>query len=279
MMKVKKLLWIPLLLLVFSLAVFVMNYQKYGDLILKDIDLRGGTLITIETRSPINLEELEKVLSQKYGSVIISGLKSLTGYGATIQVSSDIDPEDVLATIKSLGIVVKGHSIETVGPSLGEAFWQQVVSVLVAGFLFMAIMIYLIYRSPVPTFAIVVTSVSNILTTIAILNFFGIPISFPAFAALLMILSYTVDTNIVLTTKVLRAKKRGFQKAYKEALVTALKIIIAVIAAMSVMLLVPTSKVLTDIALILVVGLANDLVYTWILNAGILEIYLEGHAK
>jgi len=42
------------------------------------------------------------------------------------------------------------------------------------------------------------------------------------------------------------------------------------------MLLLPTSKVLVDIALILIFGLSNDLIYTWILNASILEIYLEG---
>ncbi|MCD6402729.1 MAG: hypothetical protein J7K98_00170 [Candidatus Aenigmarchaeota archaeon] len=278
-MKIKKLLPIPVALFIFSLLVLFNNYKTYGEFIQKDIDLKGGTLITIETYQPLELDKVESELAKTFGSVIVSGLKSLTGYGATIQVSSDVHAEDVIKVIENMGIKIRGYSVETVGPALGEAFWYQIVKVLVGGFVFMGIMVFLIYRSPVPSFAIVITSIANILTTVALVNIIGLKISFPGFAALLMVLSYTVDTNIVLTTKSLRSGKKGFEQTYKTAFSTAFKIIIAVVASMSVMLLVPTSRVIVDIAIILIIGLLNDLVYTWILNASILEIYIEGMKK
>ena len=277
--KIKYLMWIPILLLVASFGVLIHNKITYGEFILKDIDLKGGTLITIETKEPVDTANVEKVLEEKYGSAIVSGLKSLTGYGATVQVSSEVDVKDVIKTLKDLGIKITGYSVETIGPALGEAFWNQVVEVLVGGFIFMGIMVFLIYRSPVPSFAIVITSISNIITTIALTNLIGMKMSFPGFAALLMVLSYTVDTNIVLTTKSLRSGKKNFMKTYKQAFNTALKIILAVIVSMSVMFLIPTSRIITDIATILVVGLTNDVVYTWILNASILEMYVEREKK
>ncbi|RLE48233.1 MAG: hypothetical protein DRJ31_07635 [Candidatus Methanomethylicota archaeon] len=278
-MKIKKLLPMPIILLLFSLFILLNNYRNEGEFIIKDIDLKGGTLITIETSAPLELDEIERILSKKFGSVIVSGLKSLTGYGATIQVGSEVKAKDVIQELEKMGIEIKGYSVETVGPALGEAFWDQIVKVLIGGFVFMGIMVFLIYRSTVPSFAIVLTSIANIITTIALANFVGLKISFPGFAALLMVLSYTVDTNIVLTTKCLRGGKKNFEKTYKAAVSTAFKIIIAVVAAMSIMLIIPTSRVIVDIAAILIIGLLNDLVYTWILNASILEIYIEGVKK
>ncbi len=90
-----------------------------------------------------------------------------------------------------------------------------------------------------------------------------------------MLIAYTVDTNIVLTTRVLKSDKKTYESEYRGALITGGMLIGAITLTMFITLILSTSKLLTNIASILVIGFLNDLVYTWILNAGILEMYVE----
>ena len=59
----KKLLLIPLILLVFCFVYMASFYSQNNDIIRKDISLKGGTSITINDN--INTEELEQALSEK----------------------------------------------------------------------------------------------------------------------------------------------------------------------------------------------------------------------
>ena len=56
---------------------------------------------------------------------------------------------------------------------------------------------------------------------------------------------------------------------------TALTLIATITATMFIVLFVSTSKLLVNIAEVLVIGFLSDLVFTWILNAGLLEIYFK----
>jgi preprotein translocase subunit SecF len=273
-MKIKTLTFIPVVLFVASLLILFHNYYSTGDFILRDIDLKGGSLIIVETDKPINTNLLETNLEQKYGSVLVSSLRTTTGYGVSIEVAATANTTDVIDDIKSLGISVSSFSVETIGPTLGTLFFQQIVYVLIVGFLLMSIVIFIIYRSVLPTFGIVFASFSNILTTLAITTLFGIKISFAGFAGLLMLIAYTVDTNIVLTSKVLRTSKEEFKKQYKKALTTGLTLIATITITMALVVFLSTSKLLVNIGEILIVGFLNDIAYTWILNAGILEMYI-----
>lgn len=268
-MELKKLLVIPVSLVCFSLLILMNNYLKTGDPILKDVDLKGGTLITIESKNPIDVNKLEEELTKVFSSVSVSGLVTPNGYGALIEVER-IEAEKVINLVRSLGIPVTSYSVETIGPELGNLFFTQVIQLLVSAYVLMSIVIYLIYRNLTSSIGIVFASVANIVTTLALTSLFGIKISFAGFAGLLMLIAYTVDTNIVLTSKVLGARK--FFQQYKKALKTGIMLTATVTTAMVLVQIFSTSRLLTNIAQILVIGFLNDLAYTWIFNASILEI-------
>ncbi len=274
-MELKKLIVIPIILFIFSILILLNNYLQTGDFIQKDIDLKGGALITIESDDLIDIDELETALSEEFGSVIINSLRTMSGYGVTIGIAADVDSEDVIEVVENTGVTIASRSVETVGPMLGEAFLSQITRVLIAAFVFMTIIVFLIYRSYVPSVLISLMSFANIITTIALMNFFGISISFAGFAALLMVLSYTVHTAIVLTTKSIKAGKEDFMKAYGQGLRTSIKILLCVVCSMIPALIFAISKILTTIAWVLIIGLLNDFVYTWIFNARILQMWLE----
>jgi preprotein translocase subunit SecF len=275
----RQLISLPITLFILSVAILLYNFYTTGEFFLRDIDLKGGTLITIETSKPVDTKLLENRLSKEYGSVLISSLKTSTGYGANIEVSENVNADNVISSIKNLGVDVISFSVESIGSSLGELFFSQLVYVLTVGFVLMSIVIFIIYRNPVSSFAIVFASLSNILATLAFTSLIGIKISFAGLAGLLMLIAYTVDTNIVLTSKVIRSDPEEFPKKYKRAFITGITLIITITITMIVVYFLSTSKLLTNIASILVIGFITDLPFTWIFNANVLEWWIRRKYK
>lgn len=271
--KLKHLVLIPVSIFVFSLLILLNNYRTTGDFIAKDVDLKGGTLIIIESSKPINIKLLEEQLSKKYGSIIISSLKTLTGYGVNIEIFADANTTQIINDVKEYGVEITSFSVESIGPVLGELFWKQVVYVLVVGFVLMSLIIFIVYRVPIVSFSIIFAILANIIATLAITSILGIKISFASFAGLLMLIAYSVDTNIVLTSKALKGME-NFNSAYKKALRTGLTLTGTITATMVVVLLLSTSKLMTGIAEVLVIGFLMDIPNTWILNSFLIEWYI-----
>lgn len=268
---------IVLPLIVFAAAGFVLfdNYQKTGDFVIKDVDLKGGNLITIETPEPVSSEHVERLLSAEFGSVFVSGLQSATGYGAKIEVASEVKTSDVISVLEADGIEITGFTEEVVGPALGQQFFEEITRMIAVAFILMSIVIFVIYRNPVSSFGIVFSGLANIVTTLAIVTFFGVSISFAGFAGLLMLIAYTIDTNIVLTTKVLKSNSQDFKIQYRRALKTGVMLIATITITMLIAMMLSSSKLLVNISQVLVVGFLVDLLFTWVFNAGLLEWWIR----
>jgi len=274
-MKLKNLIFIPIILLLISIFILYQNKQTEGSWIKKDIDLKGGLLVTIESSQKIDAKQVENILTQKFGSVIVSSLRTSTGYGATIETDISVQLEDVINTLKDSNIPMDSYSAEIIGPALGEAFFNQVRNVLIIAFGLMGVMIFFVYKNPLPSFSIVFAVAGDIIAALAITSLFGVSIGFAGFVSLLMFIAYAVDTNIVLTSSLLKIKKEDFKKEYKKALRTGLTMTFAVVLTMSVVLILSTSKLLTNIAAVLLVGFLADIIFTWIFNASLLRYYIE----
>jgi preprotein translocase subunit SecF len=270
---------VPIALFVISAGVLFWNYVQTGDFIIKDVDLKGGTLVTINSPEQIDARDLENRIAERFGSGIVSGLRTTTGYGATIQIESGTPASEVVGLAKEAGIEVTDYTEETIGPALGNLFFEQVRNTLIIAFVLMSIVIFVIYRNLVSSFGIVFATLANIITTLAITSLLGIQISFAGFAGLLMLIAFTVDTNIVLTSKVVaKGSAEGFMPRYRKALVTGVTLVATIAATMAVVLVLSSSKLLVNIAEVLVIGFLADLVYTWILNARLLEIHFNRRA-
>jgi len=273
--RLPKLILLPIAFFLLSLVILAFNFIRTGDFILRDIDLKGGTVINIATLEISDTTKIEQHLSDNYGSAFVSNVRTATGYGIEIQVDKDVNVNDVINDLKSFGIVVNSFTSESIGSFLGNFFFEQVVYILSVGFILMSIVIFIIYRNPITSFGIVFASLANIITTLAITSLIGIKISFAGFAALLMLIAYTVDTNIVLTNKVLKSTPENFKIQYKKALSTGLVLISTITLTMLIVLILSPSKLLVNISQILVIGFIFDLPYTWIFNSTILEMWIN----
>jgi len=136
-------------------------------------------------------------------------------------------------------------------------------------------LIVLYARKSVPSVAVILAAFSDIVITLAVTTVAGIEISTAGIAAFLMLIGYSVDTDILLSTRVLKRTKGTVYTRLVGAVKTGLTMNFTTLAAITVALLVAQSAVITQIMTILLIGLIVDMINTWFQNAGILRWYLE----
>jgi len=147
-------------------------------------------------------------------------------------------------------------------------------------FLFMSITIFIIFREPVPAVTVILAAIIDMIVAMAGMSIFNIPLSIASVGALLMVIGYSIDTNLLLTTRILKRREGTVVERAEGALKTGMTMSITAIASMAVLytvtvILIPEASVLSDIAAVLLFGLIGDILTTWFMNLGILRWYVE----
>ena len=283
----KKLLIIPFVLLFIALVLIFYKYSTTSEFIEKGISLKGGTTITIPMVKGVNIEELRaSLLSSFPGRDINIRELSRIGQSSGIIIEADVDPEetDELSSFlekveRELSIKKDDYSIEIIGSSLGESFFRETIVAISIAFLFMGIVVFIYFRSFVPSIAVILSAFSDIIETLAIVNLLEIKLSTAGIAAFLMLIGYSVDTDILLSTRVLKVTEGTVFEKIKGAMRTGLMMSGTTIVAILTALIFTQSEVIRQIMIILLIGLGIDLINTWIQNAGLLRLYVERKQK
>jgi len=274
----KHLLLIPALILIFSFIYMGIFYSNTGDFIHKDISLTGGTTITINEK--IDLEDLEGHLTDKLDSFSIREISSLgTGEPIAVVIETTTEPDvakQVLEEYLNFKLTKENSSIEFTGAALSQGFFKQLLIAILLAFIFMAIVVFIIFRSFVPSAAIIISAFADIFMTLTLLNLLGVQMSTAGIIALLMLIGYSVDTDILLTNRVLKRKQGSLNSRIYSAFNTGIMMTITSLLAVTAALLVVSSfsATLTKIFSVLVIGLGFDLLNTWITNVSILKWYV-----
>lgn len=277
--KYKILLVLPILLIVFSLFQIGFQYATTGDFIAKDISLKGGVSVTIPTNEKVDTFLLQEKLLEKGFNTNVRNIGS-GGKNIGFLVEADMDlnnkdlSDELIAAINEEILVGEDYSIEGVGATIGSSFFKQAMIALLFSFLIMAIIVGINFKTFVPSSAVIMAAVSDIIVTVAIANIIGIKFSTAGLAALLMLIGYSVDTDILLTTRVLKRKEGTIMKRVISAMKTGMLMNFTTLVAIVVGLFVSSSEVIKQIMTILFIGLLVDQCFTWIQNVGILRIYL-----
>lgn len=267
---------VPLLVLILSVAILVNQYNQTGEWFKRSIELKGGTLITINTEERLEITDVETQLRSKFHPINVREVRSFEGYGTIIDTSSDVEADEILAELAAMGVNTDDNSIESIGPSLGMAFWAQAQIAIIMAFIFMGIIVFVIFRTFVPSIAVIMSAMSDILITLGIMQVLGIELSLAGLAALLMLIGYSVDTDIMLTSRLLKeSEEKTLEDKLKRALKTGLTMTLTSIGALAALLLSAISPVLSQIAMVLLIGLTFDIMNTWLMNSVILRWYCE----
>ncbi len=175
---------------------------------------------------------------------------------------------------KLLVVVVSIVLISLVISNKGGSLPITIISVILAVFLF-----YLYIKYSMPSFAVILSAFSDIVVTLAIVNLLGIKLGTAGIAAFLMLIGYSVDTDILLSTKVLKRKVGTIYErtigAMKTGITMSATTLIAIAIALSLILSLDIKQIMT----IVIIGLCIDLINTWIQNAGLLRWYIEKKSR
>lgn len=275
----KLLLLIPAIILLFSIAYMVVFYNNTGDFINRDISLTGGTSVTIHEKR--NIEDVEKDLSGKLESLSIREISDLiTREQKAIIIETTSDAEttrEVLEDYIGYTLTEENSSFEFTGSSLSKSFFRQLLIAILLAFVFMALVVFIIFRTFVPSAAIIISAFADIFMTLTLFNILGLEMSSAGIIAFLMLIGYSVDTDILLTNRVLKRHEdplnRRIFSAFKTGITMTLTSLMAIIFAL--LIVMSFSAVLTKIFTILVIGLSFDILNTWITNVSILKWYVK----
>ncbi len=279
--KYKLLMLIPLIMLIVSFIIVGFTIKNTGDFVNKDVSLKGGASITIETSEDY---ELEDYLFQTFNKKFI--VKKLSEFGTNKQsgivVEGEVGSEELKEALeKKLGfeLTKENSSIEETESSFGQSFYRQLLKAILVAFLLMAIVVFIIFRDFIPSLAVILSAIFDLVVTIAVIDVIGMKIGTAGIAALLLVLGYSIDTDLVLTTKLLKRKEGSVIERLFGSIKTGLTMTVTTIVALTIGYLVSSSMVLKQMFLIIIIALFVDIISTWIMNTGILRIYLDYKKK
>jgi preprotein translocase subunit SecF len=276
----KKLLIIPFVILLAALIQIGMQQATTGDFISKDVSLKGGITITIPSDQAYNIQALEASLGASFPEATYT-IRQMSSFGDPIGIviSSDIASADreglITYLVEETGVDRHDISIEEIGSSLGSQFFKQTLFAILIAFIFMGIVVFLYFKTVVPSGAVILSAFSDMVVTVAIVNLLGMRISTAGIAAFLMLIGYSVDTDILLTMRVLKNKEGSVMERIYSAIKTGLTMNMTTLAAVTVAFFLSESEVLKQIMTILFIGLLVDMINTWIQNVGIIRWYVE----
>lgn len=261
-----------------SITIFLLTAAAFGYLIVNDkinydIDLKGGLQIVITMANEPDIKQIENILNE-FGPVVRSS-KGLTGWSLIIQTDENVDYNNIISKLKDVGYDTSNWSVQRMGAVLGKAFLSQSIYVLFIAFIFMVATIFYLFRAALPSTFIVFSGAIDIFEAFVFSQLLGIPLSIATFTGLLLLIGYSVDTNILLTTRVLRSETGAVMDRIKLAFKTGMTMIATSIVAVLVLFFISGSQMIMHIAAVLVIGLFCDIINTWLTNASLIQIYAK----
>lgn len=189
--------------------------------------------------------------------------------------------QNVLITEFNLGENVE-FQIREVSATFGEASLSSGMFIGFVGLILIIIVIFISFRQIIPTVGIVQAMFFDVITACAGMALFNIPISLVTISGLLMVVGYSVDSDIMLTSRMLKDKVGSPGENATRSMKTGLTMTGTTIAAVLSMIIISyffQIDVILQIGIILLFGLIGDLIATWITNVAILMWFVEGRKK
>jgi len=275
----KKFMIIPILLFIFSIIMITNTLKNENSPIYRDVTLKGGLSATLEIEPTVEEYQLQKQLEDLFPQNSFSVLfKAENGKNVGYIITTDIKEEQLkpkLEQIFETKINQDNYSSRFISPKLSNAFFKQAMIALGFSFLFMSLVVFLYFRELVPSSAVVLSAIFDIIVTVGILDLLEFKLSVAGIGAIIMLVGYSIDTDVLLTNRLVKEKGDNyFEKtffAFKTGSLMSLTTLIAGIGA----IIFTNAAIIFEIAFILAIGLAVDYISTWIQNTGILLWWLE----
>lgn len=283
----KKLMLIPFAILFFFAGIIAWNYYSTGEIIKLDISLKGGTFVTVYINQSYSISELANSISKELNTtdIVIRELKNpiaQSTIGYNIEVGLEVNRSMVEAAtsrIFKMNLTAQNSNVGSQGAALASSFFKDAALVLIVAFLFMGFISYLYFRTPFSAFSLMLTTAADFIDIMGVLILLDIRFSIASIGALLMILAYSADSDVLLLINVLKRHESTIIYRMKQVFKTEITMNVAAYVTFTVMFLLSNVDVIRHIALILLIGTLFDTLDTFLLGGSIQRAYVEWRQK
>lgn len=174
-------------------------------------------------------------------------------------------------------VVYQSISLQTVSPVLSSSSFDKAIQVVLLSALLSVLLVFLFFKDLIPALAVITGAVADIVIALGAMGLFGIPLTLNSFAALLMLIGFSLDTDILLTTRMLKRRGDLRESAY-DAMKTGLTMsIMAIVAFGTLFVLSSLTHIPTyyEISAVALAGLVGDMFATWGINGVIILHHAE----
>jgi len=279
----RKLIFIPLIILLFNIGVIVYTYATTGAPILMDSSLKGGVSFIFNCADEINIDNFQEYLVNNLGTddvniILLSSSVSSQIIGYEVQTQQGITKEELQSLTDSyLGFELNDEDISYGSQSsvIGSSFLQEAIPLLIGSFILMAIVSYFYFKNVLPALTITFSTLSDIIGILAMLDLLGIKAGIATIGALLMTIGFSTDSDILLATSILKREEDTLKTRLKKAVKTELTMTLAALITFSIMFFLSTVDVIKHISLVLLLGIIFDFINTYCESVSLQRMYLD----
>lgn len=264
---------IPAIVFVLTAMIFVQNYRNSGELFKKDIDLSGGTIVTVYTDS------FPDSMRQSFEQMDIS-VREIKSYDSgevlavILEAGPEYEPEQLTDIVNAS---FSEFDVRHVGPAMGESFMKSAEIAVALGFVAMGLALALTFKKPIVALTVILSGGLNVFEAAAVMTRLGVKLAPHTIGALLMLMGWSVDSEVLFDTKILKEVGDDPKKRAIHAMKTAMTMSAALIAALVSLYYVSTSSLISDIALVLLLGAVFDIINTWFQSLSMVLWYSEAN--
>ncbi|OYT34054.1 MAG: hypothetical protein B6U87_02610 [Candidatus Aenigmarchaeota archaeon ex4484_52] len=274
-----------ILMIFASVFVILSFWQKTGNFLELGMDFTGGSQTEIfldkntilDSGTILDLKEQFSSISEN-NEADVRFSSSLSKNSILIYSVDKIEKDKIISILTQNNIPIDENNIrqDYVSSLLSKNFLSQAQFALIIALIAMAIVIFISFRALAPSLAIMLAAICDIVFTIAAMNIIGLKLTLASLTGLLMLIGYSVDTDVLLTTRVLKRRFEGtIDKQTKSAIKTGLTMTLTTIVSLFVLYLFAGGTKIGETAIVIIIGLIADMPFTWFQNVGILSRYIK----
>lgn len=278
----KLLLLIPIIMFILGLIYMVNFYSKNWDIMYKDVSLKGGISATVYLNKEVNIKDVENSLKEEFATqeVLVRSIEAVESdkTGFVVDIGGETDDvllQNKLEKILNVKLNDENFFVQVTGSRLGSGFYSQLIRAMIFAFIFMSIVIFITFRNLLPSTYMILSAFFDIFMTLVVIDILGIRVSTAGISGLLLLIGYSVDTDILLTTRVLKRKEGRVWERMISSVKTGLTMTITTIAATTVGYIFAKSDVLREVFLVIIIGLLLDVIATYLMNASLIKWYTK----
>ncbi|MGC9133418.1 MAG: hypothetical protein ACP5GJ_03410 [Nanopusillaceae archaeon] len=269
----KKFIIVTIVLFIIFIGTILFNYLRNGYILNKSIDISGGYITMINNNYHITNQEINNVLYKiNVTNYIIYNTPSIT----YIESGEKINTSELIYLFNSyynIPLSSQDISVQQYSSIVGNIIFNQFVEFVFITMVLVGLIIFIAFRVSNVTLNIMSTIAFDILGLLAILSTIKYPIGANGFIAMLMILGFAIDNNVVLSTNIVKEKEKPFIEKVKMSFrVGMLMELIALYTLIILYLFVPVPSV-REFSIVLFIAIILDLLYYLIGNIPIYKYF------